>query len=217
LNHHLQALTENDLIVRQNSGYVLTPRGRIAHAVSLDLEESYQRNVLGKTGGVDMEKGREISIKPVEKGDVFGLVLKAGTMSSKGLLSEERVKKELEENKKQWLEMEARGIHGRRISSVVNLLAVENGNTVGSISGWEEKIDDVGLHKIIINNIVSLGDPLISSKLVTSLLDYAKKRGVRSVIFGLNDPEDVDEQSIMENNGKLLFEAKHRCFTLQSR
>ena len=216
LNYHLQALAEHDLIVRQSSGYVLTPRGKIAHALSVDLENSYQRHVLGKSpGGEDLQKlDREISVKPVEKGDVFGLVLKAGTMSNKGPLSEERVKKEIEENKQQWLEMEAKGIHGRRTSSVVDLLAVENGHSVGNISGWEEKIDEVGLHKIVINNIVSLGDPVVSRKLVSGLMEYAKRRGVRSVLFGLNDPEDVDEQTIMEHGGKLWFEAKHRCFTL---
>ncbi len=214
LNHHLQTLAEHGLIVRQSSGYVLTPRGKIAHAVSMDLEDSFRRHVLGKSPGGGEEMGREISVKPVEKGDVFGLVLKAGTMTSKGPLTEERVKKELEENRQQWLEMEAIGIHGRSISSVVSLIAVENDHAVGNISGREQRIGEVDLHKIVVDNIVTLGDPVVSKKLVSGLMDYAKKRGAKSVLFCLNDPEDADEAAIMESGGKLWFEAKHRCFAL---
>jgi len=155
LNHHLQALTDRGLIMRQSTGYVPTPQGKIAHTISKDLEDSYQRRVMGEKTEGGEELDRDISVKPFEKGDIFGLVLKAGTVSSKGPLSEERVRKEIEDNRKQWLQMEAKGIHGARISSVVNLVAVEKGHSAGNIGGWEEKIQEVGLHKVVIDNIVS--------------------------------------------------------------
>ena len=217
LNHHLEALTDRRLILRQSTGYILTPRGKIACAISKDLEDSYQRRAIGerRPGGEGLD--RDISVKPFQKGDIFGLVLKAGATSSKGPLSEERVRKEIEGNRKQWLELEARGTHGGRISSVVNLLAVEKAHSVGNISGWEEKIQEVGMHKLVIDNIVSFGDPVVSRKLVSGLVDYAKKGGASSVVFCLDDPEDADEAAIVESGAKLQFEARHRYFALQLR
>lgn len=216
LNHHLQALIEHNLITRQSTGYVLTPRGKIAWMVAADLEGSYQRHVLGHDpGGEEMEKtGREIQVKPVEKGDAFNLVLKAGSMSNKGPLSEERVRKELEGNRDQWVRMEAQGIHGARFSSVINLLAVEEGHCVGNISGREEKLREVGLHRIIIDNLASFGDPVVSNKLVSSLVEYARKRGADSILFYLDDPEDQDESTIIRSGGKLYHEARHRFLHL---
>lgn len=124
-------------------GYVLTPIGRIACSMSRDLEDSYQRHLIGrgKTGVGNVD--RELDVKPFEKGDMFGLLMKAGTVSSKGPLSEERVRREVEENIEGILEQEARGIHGRRVSSVVNLVAIEKGHVVGNVSGWEEHISEV--------------------------------------------------------------------------
>ncbi len=216
LNHHLQALTEHDLVARQSTGYVLTPRGRIVWAVSEDLENSYQKNVLGQSpGGEEMEKtGRDIRVKPVEKGDAFGLVLKAGSMSSKGPLSEERVRKELDENRDDWVRMEAQGIHGARYCSVVNLLAVEKDHCAGNISGREENIPEVGVHRIIIDNMASFGDPVVANKLVTGLMEYAGKRGVDIILFYLDDPEDQDEATIIRSGGRLYHEARHRLFQL---
>jgi len=216
LNHHLQALTEHDLIIRQSSGYVLTPRGRIALAVSTDLESSYKKHVLGRgPGGEELQKsGREISVKPVGKGDLFRYVLKAGSISSKGPLTEQRVRKELEENRDEWLRMEAQGIHGKRFSSVVGLLAVEDEHCVGNICGREERIQEVGLHRIVIDNIASFGDPVVSSKLVASLVEYARRRGAKSILFCLDDPEDQDEAAVMRSGAKLVYEARHRCFQI---
>jgi len=214
LNYHLQALQEHDLIARQSSGYVLSPRGRIAWRVAADVENSYREHVLGEyPGGGDMEKsGREIEIRPVEKGDAFRYVLKAGSMSSKGPLPEERVRKELEGNRDGWLKIEAQGIHGARFSSVVDLLAVEDDRCVGNIAGREERIEAVGLHRVIIDHLSSFGDPVVSCKLVTGLVEYAKKRGVDSILFSLDDPEDQDEAAILRSGGKLCHESKHRYF-----
>lgn len=110
--------------------------------VAADLENSYQKHVLGQgPGGEELEKSRrEIGIRPVERGDFFRYVLKAGSISSKGPLSEEKVGKELEENRDDLLRIEALGIHGARHCSVVDLLAVEDEHCVGNISGHEEMI-----------------------------------------------------------------------------
>ena len=216
LNHHLQALTEHGLVIRQSSGYVLTPRGRIALAVSTDLESSYQKHMLGQgPGGEELQRtGREISVKPVVKGDLFRYVLKAGTTSSRGPLTEERVRKELEENRDEWLRMEAQGVHGKRFSSVVGLLAVEDEHCVGNICGREERIQEVGLHRIVIDNMASFGDPVVSNMLVASLVEYARRRGAKSILFCLDGPEDQDEAAVMTCGAKLVYEARHRCFQL---
>jgi hypothetical protein len=214
LNHHLQALIERGLIARQSSGYVLTPRGKMARAVSSDLEDSYRKHALGQgPGGEELGRsGRSIQVRTVENGDVFRYVLKAGSISSKGPLSEERVKRELDENRDQWISMEAQGTHGRRYSSVLNLMAVEDDHCVGNVSGREERIEEVGVNRIVVDNIASFGDPAVGHELVTGLVEYARRRGVNSILFCLDDPEDQDEASILRNGGRLCHEARHRFF-----
>ncbi len=216
LNHHLQTLIDHGLIARQSSGYVLTPRGRIAREVSSDIEDSYRKHAVGEgRGGGELNKNaRQILVRPVEKGDLLRYVLKAGSVSSKGPLSEERVRRELEQNRDGWLRMEAQGIHGARFSSVVNLLAVEDGRCVGNISGREEGIQEVGLQRIIVDNMASFGDPVVANKLVASLVEHAKRRGADLILFCLDDPYDQDEAAILRGGGKLVHETRHRVLRL---
>ncbi len=216
LNHHLQILSERELIVRQKSGYVLTPRGKTVFAMSRDLEDSFRKHVMGEKHPGDEPLDRKISIKPFEKGDLFGLLLKAGTISSKGPLNEERVRKEIEENKQKWIKMEARGIHGRKVSSVLNLLAIEEDHVVGGIVGEEQRIEEVGIRDITVRSIFSFGDPIVSRKILSGLLDYARRRGARNIFFELDDPDDLDEAVLVELGAKLRYEARHRGFVLQT-
>jgi DNA-binding HxlR family transcriptional regulator len=214
LNHHLQVLQERGLIARAGGGYVLTPMGRIVCAIAEDLEESYLRHLpdQGEEGVEYVD--REMDVRPFAKGDMFDLLMKAGTMSSKGPLGEETVRREVEENRQGLLTLEARGIHGGRISSVLNLVAIEKGHIVGNISGREEDIPAVGLGRIVIDNLCSFGDPLVANRLVGEIVKYGRRKGSENVVFQLGDPEEVSEAALAERGARLLHEHTEKTFVL---
>ena len=67
--------------------------------------------------------------------------------------------------------------------------------------------------RYLLEKSLSLIDPGMrhSNRLVSGLLEYAKMRGVSSILFCLDDPEDQDGAAIVRKGAKLSHEARYRC------
>lgn len=70
------------------------------------------------------------------------------------------------------------------------------------------------LHRIIIDNLSSFGDPIIAKRLVSEIVEYGKGRGVKSILFQLGDPEEVAEAALASRGARLIYERKERAFAL---
>ena len=158
---------------------------------------------------------RNIEIRPFLKGDFAGLLVKAGTIKQEDPTNQEWMRQEVEENTGEVKELEARFIHGRRSSFLtISLVALEENKAVGWICGTEEKAKGEDFNQIKVQTLDSFGDPLVSTRLVSGILEYARDREAGPVYFSLNDPERIDEAVLIKAGLKLVSEVRHKEYRM---
>ena len=75
---------------------------------------------------------------------------------------------------------------------------------MGWICGTEEKAKGEDFNQIKVQTLDSFGDPLVSTRLVSGILEYARDREAGPVYFSLNDPERVDEAVLIKAAFKFI-------------